>query len=60
MTKKETSIKEKLQDDLRWRAEGIVNEALRQSPQFKKAVKTTMQELVRVQRLAVKTVKNKK
>lgn len=49
----------KREEELRWQAESVVRDALTNTPAFKKAVRSTMKELKRVQKDAVKKLKGK-
>ncbi len=59
MAKGQTSKANKEQE-LQWRAESIVREAVEQSPNFNKAVRQTVKELKVLQKDIKQTLKNKK
>lgn len=54
------SSKSGKEQELRWRAESIVREAVEQSPNFGKAVRQTIKELKTLQKDINQTLKNKK
>jgi len=57
MAKKEASIKFKKDEEIKWKAEGLVRDALVGTSEFKRAVKETIRELKRIDKVVRSTLK---